>query len=280
MGLDESSRELVHHHAAIFSVGDLTHQRRNGAGAQGLAAEAKGLVAGLHLTHQLGIGALGFDQGGDAHRVAAGVAGHQAVGDQGLLPTEAGAIGIFNAVLLHQQPAVATLPQGLDKGIEGVGVVGQVHLRRRKTLHPLQGLGAKQGGEMVLPGQDLQLEIGDRRGGGHRMAPEGAEPLHVGLQARVTGEGFKGGEDVLAAHLLETPEQIPRIIEHDPGIAALANQLGNDLGKSFVAVGKGIGVVVITLARVLIHVLQMGDQLSVGPGWNRGLMHVERTGKS
>jgi hypothetical protein len=37
---------------------------------------------------------------------------------------------------------------------------------------------------------------------------------------------------------------------------------------------------VIALAGVLEHVLEMADQLAIRPGGNRGLMHVECTGKS
>lgn len=112
------------------------------------------------------------------------------------------------------------------------------------------------------------------------MAPEGAKPLHMGMKTRVAGEGFKSSKDIPPAHLLKAPEQGARIIKHDPGIAALTYQLGNDLSKPLVTVGKGFGVVVITLARVFIHVLQVRDQLAAGPRRNRGLMHVKRAGKS
>ena len=43
--------------------------------------------------------------------------------------------------------------------------------------------------------------------------------------------------------------------------------------------GKGFGVVVIAFFAVLQHVLQMRDQFSIRTCWNRGLMHVEGTGK-
>ena len=133
---------------------------------------------------------------------------------------------------------------------------------------------------MVLPGQDLQLQIGDRRGGRHGVAPEGAEPLHMGLNRGIGGEEPEGIKDVAAAHLLETPEQIAGVIEHDARIAALSDQLGDEIGEAPVAVGEGFGVVVIALARVLQHVLEMGDQRAVGTGRNRGLVHVERAGKA
>jgi hypothetical protein len=100
------------------------------------------------------------------------------------------------------------------------------------------------------------------------------------LYGGITGEEFQGIENVVATHLLHTPEQIARIIQHDPGIAAFLNQLGNDLGQTPVALGKWFGIVVIALAGVLQHVLQVGDQFSLRAGWNCGLVHVERTGKA
>ena len=102
----------------------------------------------------------------------------------------------------------------------------------------------------------------------------------MGLQAGITGEAFEGIEDVVAAHLPKTPEQIAGVIEHDPRIATGPNQLRNDLCEPLVALGKGFGVVVITLAWVLHHVLQMGDQFPLGAGWNRGLVHVQGTGEA
>ena len=130
MGLEEGGGEFIHHHAAVLAIGDLGHDRGHGGGAKRLPAQAEGLVAGLHLPHQLGVGALGLDQGGDAHLLAAGVAGQQLIRPILLLLAQAGAIGVLHAVLLHQQPAVAALPQGLHQFIERVGMVGQGHLRR------------------------------------------------------------------------------------------------------------------------------------------------------
>ena len=188
MGLLKGRREFIHHHAAVLAVGDLAHQGRHRAPAQGLAGQPQRLVAGLHLAHQLGVGALGFDQGQDRHLLTLGVAGHQAVGQEGLLAAEGGSIGVLHAVLLHQQPAVTALPQGAHQGKQRVGVVGQVHLRRREALHPPQGLEPELGRELVLPGQQLQLEVGDGGGGGHRMAPEGAQKLHMGRERRIGGQ--------------------------------------------------------------------------------------------
>jgi hypothetical protein len=112
------------------------------------------------------------------------------------------------------------------------------------------------------------------------MAPEAAEPLHVGLHAGIAGQKAQGLEDVVPAHLLEAPEQGAGVIEHDPRIAALTDQLGDQLRHAPVALGKGLSVVVVALPRVLEHVLQVGDQLAAGAGRNRGLVHVQGTGEA
>lgn len=59
----------------------------------------------------------------------------------------------------------------------------------------------------------------------------------------------------------------------------LIDQVWDDLCHAFVALGKGLGIVVIALFPVLKHILQMGDQLPISSGWNRWLMHVQSTGK-
>ena len=112
------------------------------------------------------------------------------------------------------------------------------------------------------------------------MAPKGAEPLHMGLKGRITGQPMQRLDDVLATHLLKSPQQIAGIIQHDPRIGAIGKQLGNDFGQTPIAMGEGFSVVVVTLAGMLNHVLEMGDQLSISTGWNRGLVHVQGTGKA
>ena len=102
------------------------------------------------------------------------------------------------------------------------------------------------------------------------MAPKGAEPLHMGLKARFTGQPLQRVEDVLATHLLKSQQQIAGVIQHDPRISALSKQLGNDVGQTPIAMGEGFSVVVVTLAGMLNHVLEMGDQLSISTGWNQG----------
>ncbi len=184
----EGGGELIHHHAAVLAVSDLAHQRRDGDVSQLLALQSQCLVAGLHLADQLGVGALGFDQGRDAHGVAAAVAGGQLIRQVLLALAERFAAEGLHAVFLHQQPAVTAVLQGADEFVEGVRVIGQMHLRWREAPHPLQRLGAEQSRELMLPGADLQLQIRDRRGGRDGMAPERAEPLHMALHHRIAGQ--------------------------------------------------------------------------------------------
>jgi hypothetical protein len=132
---------------------------------------------------------------------------------------------------------------------------------------------------MVLPGQDLQLQVGNRGGGGHGMAPERSQPLDMGLEAGITGQSVQGFDHIRTTHLLQAPQQVAGIIQHDSRIAACSDQLGQDLSHAPIALGKGFGVVVIALAGMLNHVLQVADQLSSGPGRNRRLMHVQGAGK-
>ena len=51
MGLEERLGECVHHHAAVFAIGDLGHDCRHRGISQWLPAQPEGLVAGLlHLS--------------------------------------------------------------------------------------------------------------------------------------------------------------------------------------------------------------------------------------
>ena len=65
-------------------------------------------------------------------------------------------------------------------------------------------------------------------------------------------------------------------------IRGLAPSASNwdDVGQTPIAVGKGFSVVVVTLTGMLNHVLEVGDQLTVGTGWNSGLVHVQGTGEA
>ena len=112
------------------------------------------------------------------------------------------------------------------------------------------------------------------------MAPEGAKPFDMALHHRITGEIPQCAGDVLPAHLPHSPEQIAGVVEHDPWVATLLQQLGDEVGQAPVALGKRLGVVVVALALVFNHVLKVGDQAPIRTGRDRGLMHVQRTGKT
>ena len=71
----------------------------------------------------------------------------------------AAVLGLLDGMLLDQDPLVATIPQGLDELVGQIRVVGQGHLGGGEAAHPLQGLPAKDGGEVVLPGADMQAEV-------------------------------------------------------------------------------------------------------------------------
>ena len=51
----------------------------------------------------------------------------------------------------------------------------------------------------------------------------------------------------------------------------LIDQVWDDLCHAFVALGKGLGIVIIALFAVLKHILQMGDQLKCN--YLAGLLH-------
>ena len=99
------------------------------------------------------------------------------------------------------------------------------------------------------------------------------------LNNGIARETFQCLDDVVAAHLLKAPEQVSRVIQHNPRIASFSNQLGDNLSKPLVAVSKGLSIVIVALVAMLQHVLQMGDKFSIQPRRNCGLMHMESTGK-
>jgi hypothetical protein len=101
----------------------------------------------------------------------------------------------------------------------------------------------------------------------------------MALHLQITGEITKCTRDVFTAHLVNSPKEVSGIIEHDPWIASLADQLRDEISHAPVALREGLSVVVITFSLVLDHVLQMGNQFSAFAGWDCGLMHVQSTGE-
>ena len=112
------------------------------------------------------------------------------------------------------------------------------------------------------------------------MAPERTQPFHMALHGVITGEIAQCACDVLTTHLVNSPQKVAGIIEHDPWIAPLADQLRNEISHSSVTLREGLRVVVVAFARILEHVLEMGNQFSALTGRNRWLMHVQSTCES
>ncbi|CAI8366802.1 MAG: Uncharacterised protein [Cyanobium sp. ARS6] len=160
-------------------------------------------------------------------------------------------------MLLHQQPSIPGFKQAIHQGKQCVRVVGQVHFRQGETAHTFQSGVSEQIGELVLPGADLQSQIRNGCGGCNGMTPERAEPFHVSVHLWVAGQVIQRFGDVPPFHLRDTPEQISRIIEHDPRITALSDQLRNQISHAPVAMGEWLSVVVVPLVWMFQHVLQV-----------------------
>jgi hypothetical protein len=96
----------------------------------------------------------------------------------------------------------------------------------------------------------------------------------MGMKTGITGDPFQPIQNVIPPHLLQPPEQINGVIEHDARIAALIHQIGDKLSHATIAPGKNTGVVVISLLPMLKHILQIADQLTLRSGWDGGLVHV------
>ena len=111
------------------------------------------------------------------------------------------------------------------------------------------------------------------------MAPERTKPFHMALHVWITGEIAQRVCDVFTPHLVNSPEEVAGIIEHDPGIASFSDQLRYEISHASVALGEGLRIVVVALSLVLNHVLQMGNQFSVSACRDCWLMHVQRTGE-
>src|SRR5439155_22164023 len=151
--------EFVHHHAAVLAVADLECQRRHAASFVVARLHSFGPAEGLHAGNQFGVGALGFDEGDNGSFFAARVFGDKAAGQVTL--AQASAIQSFDGVFLNGEPLVAAFAQGLDVFVGDIRMVGKVHFRRGESAHAAQGVPAENGGELLLPSEDVQLEVGN-----------------------------------------------------------------------------------------------------------------------
>ena len=98
------------------------------------------------------------------------------------------------------------------------------------------------------------------------MAPHGAQPFSMGLIFGIAGDAFEVVNNVVTAHLLQAPQQVAGVVQHDAGVTTVVDQFGDEVGDAGIAPGKDVGVVVIAFTLVFKHVLEITDQLSVGPG--------------
>ena len=83
----------------------------------------------------------------------------------------------------------------------------------------------------------------------------------------------------VVAHLCQPPEQVARVVEHQPGLAAALDQRADEIGDAPVAAQERRRVVVVALPLVLEHVLQVRDQRRGHPvavAEDGGLVHVQR----
>jgi len=101
--------------------------------------------------------------------------------------------------------------------------------------------------------------------------------------ARVAGEALEGVEHVARAHAPQPLEQRARVLQHDPRLEALGEQLGNELAHPLVAPPERGRVVVVADVGVLQHPLQVADDrraAQLGPaGWDQRLVHVQSDGE-
>ena len=133
--------------------------------------------------------------------------------------------------------------------------------------------------EVVLPGPHVQPVVLHRGGGGDGVPPRAAEPLHRLPQVGVAGEWPQGVEHVVQARAAQPVQQGAGVLQHDPRLLALAEQLGDELAHPLVAPVEHRGVVVVADVGVLQHPLQVADDGGGAQAWSPGgderLVHVQ-----
>jgi len=102
----------------------------------------------------------------------------------------------------------------------------------------------------------------------------------MGPVAGIVSDAAQAVQHVFPAHLLEAPEQVAGVVQHDAGVAAFVDQLGDEATHAGVAVGKDPGVVVVAIVGMLEHVLEVADQAAVMASRDGGLVHMEGAGKA
>jgi len=105
------------------------------------------------------------------------------------------------------------------------------------------------------------------------VAPGAAEPLHGLAGPGITGEVAERIEDVIQTHLPHPVQQGARVVEHHPGLAALAGQLPDELAHALVAPREYQRIVVVADVLMVHHPRQVADDRAerrsppAGIGW-------------
>ena len=116
------------------------------------------------------------------------------------------------------------------------------------------------------------------------MAPGGAEPLDTAAIIVILRQRPQRIDHVTSAHLLESMQQTPRVIQHDPRLRPFAQHLRNQIAHATIALQEDRRVVSVGNLRMLHHELQIADDaggLKIrAPRRNQRLVHVKGDAES
>ena len=108
-----------------------------------------------------------------------------------------------------------------------------------------------------------------------------AEPLDRRREGGL-GRAPERREHVRLAHLRQPPQEVARVVEHQPGVQPPRDEPADEIGGAPVAVQEHRRVVIVALPRALEHPLQVRDQRRgrrVAVAEDRRLVHVQRDAK-
>ena len=163
-------------------------------------------------------------------------------------------------------------------------MIGQRHLGGRESSHALERVETENAGEVMLPRAHVKTKIlhGCRRR--HGMAPRSAQPLDTTTIGRTTSNRPQLVDHVVQPHLPHAVQQTSRVLQHDPRLFPIADQLRNELAHPLVAPVKNGRVVIVADVGVVHHVFEVADHLGrlqiVATGRDQRLMHMQRVGEA
>ena len=111
----------------------------------------------------------------------------------------------------------------------------------------------------MLPRAHVKLVVLPRGRRCDRVSPRTAQPLHTAAISRLARDAAQVVQNVLEAHLLQAPEQGPRVIEHHPRVFALGDQLRHELAHAPVAPAEHLRVIALFVTGAVHHPLQVAD---------------------